>query len=111
MEHTDSGNETFTVSIDMDRLHADNGHLTVGSRSPAIEEGAAFLAGTHTSMTITIKEPTGGADPNSVITGPGVVTSATELGVSAGGTTTDTVKLGAPTTDIVTVTPTVADGR
>ncbi|MCY4430184.1 MAG: fibronectin type III domain-containing protein, partial [Rhodospirillales bacterium] len=53
---------------------------------------------------------TASADPNSIITGPGVVASATELGVSVGGTATYTVKLGAPPTDIVSVTPTVADG-
>ena len=36
--------------------------------------------------------------------------SATEVGVSVGGTATYTVKLGAPPTDIVAVTPTVDDG-
>ena len=110
VEHTDSGDETFTVSIDMTALQALT-HLTVGPRALSVPGADAFAAGGHTTMTITIKEPTNGnADPNSIITGPGVVASATEVGVSVGGTATYTVKLGAPPTDIVVVTPTVDDG-
>ena len=54
--------------------------------------------------------PAAGTDPNDVITDRGVEVSATELGVSVGGSATYTVKLSAPPADIVAVTPRVADG-
>ena len=107
----DDGDEEFRVSIDFDKLHADYDHLTVGPVARPVDEGFAFEAGDHTSITVAVKDPDDqNTDPNSIITGPGLVVSATDLGVSVGGTATYTVRLGAPPTDIVAVTPTVDDG-
>ncbi len=66
----------------------------------AIENAAGHAVGT-TSRSGT---------PVDDITGRGLEVSATEVGVAVGGSATYTVKLTAPPTDVVTVTPGVADG-
>ena len=70
--------------------------------APGVPQGYVYV-------TVEDDSPSGSADPDDFITGPGLEVSATELAVTAGGSATYTVKLGAPPTDIVVVTPTVAD--
>ena len=78
----------------------------------AVCVGACSDPGGQTPVVVTIvddDDAVSGADPDDFISGPGVEVSAAELEVAKGGSATYTVRLEAPPTDIVTVTPAVAD--